>query len=226
MRFSIRPQVSSTPHTDHRDLLLAPSHVRVDCFQPRRRVRHFSRSTQPSKPTIKFVQDDVQDSPWLPRLKNEQIKAMNGVAAFHDFQFSDRVAQSGITFKHQIVDDAGKTYKAAHYDHGTGIAVADVDGDGLLDIYFVSQAGGNQLWKNLGGGKFQNITESAGVGVPGKVSVSASFADIDNDGDPDLYVTTVRGGNMLFENDGHGRFKDISAPAGVRRRSFISRRFL
>ena len=165
--------------------------------------------------TVRYVPDDVQDTSWLLRLKNEQTKAMNGVAAFHDFQFADQVATSGITFKNHIVDDAGKTYKAAHYDHGTGIAVADVDGDGLLDIYFVSQVGGNQLWKNLGGGKFQDITASAGVAVSGKVSVSASFADIDNDGDPDLYVTTVRGGNMLFENDGHGKFKDITAAAGV-----------
>jgi hypothetical protein len=148
-------------------------------------------------------------------MKDAQLKAISTVSAFHDFQFTDRVKDSGITFKHQIVDDAGRTYKAAHYDHGNGIAVADVDGDGLLDIYFVSQVGGNQLWKNLGGGKFENITDAAGVGVPGKVSVSASFADIDNDGDQDLYVTTVRGGNMLFENDGHGHFKDISATSGL-----------
>ena len=57
--------------------------------------------------------------------------------------------------------------------------------------------------------------QSAGVAVPGKVSVSAGFADIDNDGDVDLYVTTVRGGNVLFENDGKGRFRDITAAAGL-----------
>ena len=45
--------------------------------------------------------------------------------------------------------------------------------------------------------------------------MSASFADIDNDGDADLYVTTVRGGNLLFENDGSGRFSDISAASGL-----------
>ena len=53
------------------------------------------------------------------------------------------------------------------------------------------------------------------MGVPGRISVSASFADIDNDGDPDLFVTTVRGGDLLFENDGHGHFRDITADAGV-----------
>jgi hypothetical protein len=93
--------------------------------------------------------------------------------------------------------------------------MADVDGDGLSDLYFVSQVGGNQLWRNLGGGKFQDITASAGVAVAGTVGVSASFADIDNDGDADLYVTTVRGGNRMFENDGHGRFRDITTASGL-----------
>jgi hypothetical protein len=169
----------------------------------------------PRKSVVKPVPDDLQEASWMQRLRDAQLKAIQGVTAFHDFQFTDRLEQSGISFKHRIVDDAGKTYKAAHYDHGNGLAIADVDGDGLLDIYFVNQVGGNQLWKGVGGGKFQDITASAGVAVPGKISVSASFADIDNDGDADLYVTIVRGGNMLFENDGHGRFRDISAASGL-----------
>jgi hypothetical protein len=133
----------------------------------------------------------------------------------HDFRFTDRLPESGITFVHQIVDDAGKLYKAAHYDHGNGIAVADVDGDGLPDLYFTSQLGGNQLWKNLGNGRFRNVTAEAGVAVAGKISVSATFADVDNDGDQDLYVTTVRGGNVLFGNDGKGHFKDITRTSGL-----------
>jgi hypothetical protein len=162
-----------------------------------------------------YVPADLQNTPWLQRLAAAQLKAAAGLAAFHDFEFTDRLAESGITFKHGIVDDAGKTYEAVHYDHGNGIAIADVDGDGRLDVYFVNQVGGNQLWRNLGGGRFEDITAAAGVGVPAKVSVSASFADIDNDGDPDLFVTTVRGGNMLFENDGQGRFKDVSKASGL-----------
>ena len=140
---------------------------------------------------------------------------MSQFTVFHDFQFTDRVNESGITFVHHVVEDAGKHYKAVHYDHGNGIAVADVDGDGLYDIYFVNQVGGNELWKNLGGGRFRNITKEAGVGLADRIGVAASFADIDNDGDQDLFVTTVRGGNVLFENDGHGHFRDISKEAGV-----------
>jgi enediyne biosynthesis protein E4 len=164
---------------------------------------------------VRYVPDDLRDTPWLERLRDAQVKAAASLTAFHDFQFTDRLTESGISFKHRIVDDAGRTYKAAHYDHGNGLAITDVDGDGLQDLYFVSQVGGNQLWKNAGGGKFEDITASAGVAVPGKVGVSASFADIDNDGDSDLFVTTVRAGNMLFENDGRGRFRDITAAAGL-----------
>ncbi len=91
----------------------------------------------------------------------------------HGFRFTDRLPESGITFVHHIVDDAGQHYKAVHYDHGNGIAVADVDGDGLPDIYFVNQVGGNQLWKNLGGGRFANITKDAGVGLADRISVTA-----------------------------------------------------
>src|SRR5205823_11974856 len=48
-----------------------------------------------------------------------------------------------------------------------------------------------------------------------QIAVTASFADIDNDGDPDLFVTTVRHGNHLFENLGQGRFRDITKEAGL-----------
>jgi len=151
----------------------------------------------------------------LAARRQAQQATVDQFQVFRQFRFTDKVQESGITFVYRIVNDAGKTYKQVHYDHGSGIAVADVDGDGLYDIYFVNQLGGNELWKNLGGGKFRNITQEAGIAVADRIGVGASFADIDNDGDPDLFVTTVRGGNVLFENDGHGHFKDISKDAGV-----------
>jgi len=82
---------------------------------------------------------------------------------FHGFQFQDRVAESGITFRQVPVDDGARDYKAVHYDHGTAIAAADVDGDGRPDLFFVNQRGGNQLWRNVGGGRFEDITASGVV---------------------------------------------------------------
>jgi hypothetical protein len=153
----------------------------------------------------------------LPSRKQAQLATLNQFKVFHDFHFTDKLKESGITFVHHIVADAGRHYKPVHYDHGTGIAVADVDGDGLYDIYFVNQVGGNELWKNLGGGKFRNITREAGVALADRISVAAAFGDIDNSGHQSLFVTTIRGGNALFLNDGQGHFQDISKEAGVDR---------
>jgi enediyne biosynthesis protein E4 len=163
---------------------------------------------------LRYPAEDIgKDS--LPERKKAQLEAARQFEVFHQFQFSDHLSQSGITFKYHAVDDITKHMRMGHYDHGSAVAVADVDGDGLYDIYFVNQVGGNQLWKNLGNGTFRNITEAAGVALAGRISVGAAFADIDNNGHQDLFVTTVRGGNALFENDGQGHFTDVTHEAGL-----------
>lgn len=161
------------------------------------------------------IPDDLDNHAGLDERRQAQLTTKSEFKAFVDFQLHDRRPESGITFKHRIVEDAGKNYKAVHYDHGNGLCVADVDGDGKYDIYFTNQVGGNELWRNLGSGKFENITESAGVALADRVSVGCAFADITNDGCPDLYVTTVRTGNVLFKNDCKGHFTDITAKSGL-----------
>ena len=152
---------------------------------------------------------------WLVERGRQEVELAARSHVIHDFRFTDQRAASGITFQNRVVDDAAKSYKLAHYDHGSGICAADVDADGLPDLYFTTQLGSNELWKNQGSGRFVNATDSAGLDVPDAITVGCSFADIDNDGDPDLFVTTVRHGNRLFENVGHGRFRDITRAAGV-----------
>ena len=170
-----------------------------------------SLAQQPSRVT---VPRDIGQERMQARQAAQEASA-GAFKVFRGFGFTDRLEDSGIAFRSRIVDDVGRDYKMVHYDHGNGIVVADVDGDRRLDLYLLTQAGENQLWRNLGGGRFEDITESAGVGLGERISVTAAFADIDNDGDPDLFVTTVKMGNVLFENDGKGHFKEISKTAGV-----------
>ena len=125
-----------------------------------------STSSQ-STPDVKYPDPDIGVDSLAARRK-AQVDTADRFKVFFKFRFTDMLKESGITFFHHMVDDAGIDYKPVHYDHGTGVAVADVDGDGLYDIYFVNQVGGNELWKNLGGGKFSQITTKAGVGLPGR----------------------------------------------------------
>jgi enediyne biosynthesis protein E4 len=161
----------------------------------------------PFDPTIERAHPE--DVTWLAARRAAQ--EAEGPAP--GFRFT--AVDAGIRFRHRIVGDAGKSYKAVHYDHGNGLAAADVDNDGRVDLYFTSQLGGTELWRNLGGGRFEDVTARAGVRLADRVSVAATFADLDNDGDADLFVTTVKMGNVLFENTGGGVFRDVSAAAGV-----------
>ena len=169
---------------------------------------------EPALPVLEFPSPD----PGIEALKARaaaQQWTRDELRVPADFSFTDRREASGITFHHHIPEEGGKNWMPVHYDHGSCVIAGDVDGDGRSDLYFVSLLGGNELWRNRGDGTFEDVTERAGVGVGDRVSMAASFADVDNDGDTDLYVTSVRSGNLLFLNDGKGRFTESAAAAGL-----------
>ena len=113
---------------------------------------------------------------------------------------------SGITFSNHLSDASAAANQIRL--NGSGVAAGDVDGDGWCDLYFCGLEGGNRLYRNLGGWRFEDITDLAGVRCVGQYSTGAVFADVDGDGDLDLLVNSIGGGTRLFLNDGKGHFNE------------------
>jgi hypothetical protein len=111
--------------------------------------------------------------------------------------------------------EQGENFKINLYDHGSGLAVGNFDGDGHDDIYFCNQLGENALYHNNGDGTFTDVTRQAGVALGDRVCTGAAFADTRNNGHQDLYVASTRGGNVFFRNEGDGTFKDATREAGL-----------
>ena len=103
-------------------------------------------------------------------------------------------------------------------DGGRGSAWGDYDNDGDLDIVAVGTYQPHVLYRNNGDGTFTNVADQAGIADP-RGGWGSLFADYDNDGYPDLYIT--RGGwsgaaeNTLYHNNGDGTFTDVTHTAGV-----------
>jgi Flp pilus assembly protein TadD len=99
---------------------------------------------------------------------------------------------------------------------GSGACIIDYNGDGKPDIFLVDADGrGNAgLYKNLGYGKFVNVTREAKLEIHGP-AMGCAVGDYDNDGKPDLAVT-INGGVLLFHNEGNGTFKDVTEEAGLK----------
>ena len=133
---------------------------------------------------------------------------------------------SGIDFVNTVRSDF--SFNHVNYGYlfnGAGVGVLDYDGDGLQDLYFVSNQDPNKLYRNLGDFRFEDVTETAGVsGVEG-FDVGVSIADVDGNGYPDIYVTRTGidnspGGraaraNLLYLNNGDGTFRENAAAMGL-----------
>jgi hypothetical protein len=106
------------------------------------------------------------------------------------------------------------------FGNGLGVSVGDYDLDGRLDIFVANDATPNQLWRNLGGGRFEDIGPLSGaafnaLGRP-EGSMGIASGDADADGDEDLVVTNITGeGYVLYANDGRAGFEDRRADVGL-----------
>jgi len=137
-------------------------------------------------------------------------------------RFRNVAASAGVDF---ILENSPTPEKQMIETMAGGVAIFDYDGDGLPDIFFANGASvpsldksaakyHNRLFRNLGGMKFKDVTEEAGLAGAG-YSIGASAADYDNDGHVDLFVAGVHS-NHLYRNLGNGRFEDVTAKAGIK----------
>ncbi|APW60688.1 FG-GAP-like repeat-containing protein [Paludisphaera borealis] len=138
--------------------------------------------------------------------------------------FRDDAAAAGLTFEHDNGHSSERNPPPTEAMSG-GVALLDYDKDGRLDVYVV-QGGpfpasptalndGDRLYRNLGGGRFEDVTVQAGISrFPGGYGHGATVADYDNNGFPDLFVTRW-GSYALYRNTGKGGFEDATRAAGL-----------
>jgi hypothetical protein len=137
-----------------------------------------------------------------------------------EIRLRDVTAQTGMAFIHTD-GSSGRRYIIETMS--AGLALFDYDGDGRIDVYFLSGAPlrgaeadvppKNALYRNEGDWRFTDVTEQAGVGETG-FGLGVVVGDYDNDGDSDLYVNNY-GPNVLYRNNGDGTFTDVTQAAGV-----------
>jgi hypothetical protein len=129
---------------------------------------------------------------------------------------------TGITFVNEVPEDPEfNIVNYLNYYNGGGVAVGDIDNDGLLDLYFTSNVGPNRLYLNKGNYRFEDVTERAGVAGAADWTTGATMADVNGDGYVDIYVSAVNyppisGHTVLYINNGDVTFTDMTEAYGLR----------
>lgn len=134
---------------------------------------------------------------------------------------------SGVDFLNELeYDSEFNIYTYRNFYNGGGVALGDVNNDGLLDIYFTGNKVSNRLFLNKGDFQFEDVTETAGVAGARAWSTGVSLADVDGDGWLDIYVCNsgdIDGDNKqneLFMNNGDGTFTDKAEEFGLADQGF------
>ena len=142
----------------------------------------------------------------------------NNELLFENLDASD----SNITFENRLKENGSiSILDYLYYYNGGGVAAGDINNDGLVDLYFTSNQGSNELYLNKGNNKFENITKKAGVAGKSDWSTGTVMADVNGDGLLDIYVCAVvgingfEGHNELFINNGDLTFTESAAEYGL-----------
>lgn len=137
--------------------------------------------------------------------------------------------ESGISFVNEIENTPDfNIFSYRNFYNGAGVALGDVNNDGLTDIYFTRNSGQNKLYINKGNFQFEDVTDSAGVGGSKAWSTGVVMVDINNDGLLDIYVCNagyVKGDdqeNELFINQGDLKFTEAAAQYGLNQNGYTT----
>src|SRR5262245_23313218 len=130
-------------------------------------------------------------------------------------------SRTGVTFANMLPEDTTfNILNYLYYYNGGGVAVGDVNNDGLPDLYFTSNLGANRLYLNRGDYRFEDVTARAGVADSVGWKSGVTMADVNGDGYVDIYVSGVNylgvhGRNVLYVNNGDGTFTDRAKEYGL-----------
>lgn len=131
-------------------------------------------------------------------------------------------SKTGIAFKNMVREsEEFNVLTYGPFYHGGGVAVGDINNDGLPDIYFTGNMMASKLYLNKGNLKFEDITDKAGVAAAGLWNTGTSMADVNGDGLLDIYVCRSAAHdpnnrrNLLFINNGDLTFKESAREYGL-----------